>query len=342
MLPMLTTTAQVGYRTSELKRLATVLAVDESQLTADGYQYLTCKGRQITVCTKDHTVSHVGLKLFSEDMRRLDRSPVLDFLERYFLQLNYPPVAMTKMRMVSDDQFRFLKGSLTSVSEIRPTDNFSYSLDHNTYTARWNRNGKDVLEVSFPAEYELISGENKREAEDNIKADILRTVIVIDTINEASAGGSYYILPKMTSRLYFRKGKLLESCSHQEQSVANMMLTTAISGSYTLSMTQLSYGFRKTGFEVPLRQWITFCRNSGCQLYFGVDHVGKDGTVSGVVLAVNEQENYNHVLTVEVPMAVIAQKSGRVEARLYPYIPTHNVKSLFARMKTSNEKEINS
>jgi hypothetical protein len=91
-----------------------------------------------------------------------------------------------------------------------------------------------------------------------------------------------------------------------------------------------------------LKQWITFCRNSGCQLYFGVDHVEKDGTVSGLVLAVNEQENYNHVLTVEVPMAVLAQKSGRVEARLYPYIPTHNVKALFAKMKTSNEKEINS
>ena len=342
MLLTLYSMAQVGYRTSELKRLATVLEIDESQLPADGYQYLTSKGRQITICTKDHQVSHIGLKLFDEEMRRLDKSPVLDFLERYFLQLNYPPVAMTKMRMVSDDQFRFLKGSLATVSEIRPTDNFSYSLEHNTYTAHWNRAGKNLLEVSFPAEYELISGENKREAEDNIKADILRTVITVDTVNEASASGSYYILPEMTSRLYFRNGKLLESSLHQEQSVANMMLTTATDGNYMLALTQLSYGFKKTDFEVPLKQWITFCRNSGCQLYFGVDHVEKDGTVSGLVLAVNEQENYNHVLTVEVPMAVLAQKSGRVEARLYPYIPTHNVKALFAKMKTSNEKEINS
>lgn len=342
MLLTLYSMAQVGYRTSELKRLATVLEIDESQLPADGYQYLTSKGRQITVCTKDHQVSHIGLKLFDEEMRRLDKSPVLDFLERYFLQLSYSPVAMTKMRMVSDDQFRFLKGSLATVSEIRHTDSFSYSLEHNTYTARWNRAGKNLLEVSFPAEYELISGENKREAEDNIKADILRTVITVDTVNEASASGSYYILPEMTSRLYFRNGKLLESSLHQEQSVANMMLTTATDGNYILALTQLSYGFKKTDFEVPLKQWITFCRNSGCQLYFGVDHVEKDGTVSGLVLAVNEQENYNHVLTVEVPMAVLAQKSGRVEARLYPYIPTHNVKALFAKMKTSNEKEINS
>lgn len=342
MLLALYSMAQVGYRTSELKRLATVLEIDESHLPADGYQYLTSKGRQITVCTKDHQVSHIGLKLFDEEMRRLDKSPVLDFLERYFLQLSYPPVAMTKMRMVSDDQFRFLKGSLATVSEIRHTDSFSYSLEHNTYTARWNRAGKNLLEVSFPAEYELISGENKREAEDNIKADILRTVITVDTVNEASASGSYYILPEMTSRLYFRNGKLLESSLHQEQSVANMMLTTATDGNYMLALTQLSYGFKKTDFEVPLKQWITFCRNSGCQLYFGVDHVEKDGTVSGLVLAVNEQENYNHVLTVEVPMAVLAQKSGRVEARLYPYIPTHNVKALFAKMKTSNEKEINS
>lgn len=341
LMQTLAATAQVSYRTAELKRLAAVVQLDEASLPADGYTYLTYKGRRITVCLAHHVVSHIGFSLFSEEMRLIDKSPVFDFLERYFLLLNYPPVDMTKLRMVSDDQFRFLKGSLATVANLRPSDSFSYALDNKVYTARWNRDGKDLLEVSFPAEYELISGENKREAEDYIMADIQRTRPVVDSVSEEAAQGSCYISEEMTSRLYFHNGKLLVNGLHQEQSAANMMLTTATEGNYTLLLTQVSYGFKKTSFEVPLKQWITFCRNNGCQLYFGVDHVDKDGTVSGLVLAVNERENYNHVLTVEVPMSVISRKEGIIDARLYPYIPTHNVKALFAKFKPTNDKDIN-
>ena len=59
-----------------------------------------------------------------------------------------------------------------------------------------------------------------------------------------------------------------------------------------------------------------------------------------MVIAVNELENYNHVLTVKVPSSVVGQHVGRIEANLYPYIPTHNVKALFAKFNTSNKKEI--
>ena len=334
--------AQVTYRTAELERLSSVLGVNPTVLPADGYSYQTVKGRQIVIGTKARVVSHIGLQLFNEDMRRLDKSPVFDFLERYFLQLTYPPVSTTTVNMVRDDQFRFLKGSLTSVAELKPTDSFSYSLEHNTYTATWKRDSQDFLQVSFPAEYELISGENKKEAEENIAADILQTAVVVDTVRESDQPAAFYMLPEISARLYFRKGQLTVSGSRQEQSTANMMLTTATPGNWLLAITQISYGFQKKQFEVSLKQWITFCRNSGCQLYFGVDHVEKDGTVCGVVLAVNETENYNHVLTVQVPMTVIDQREGSIEARLYPYIPTHNVRALFAKFKSSNPKEINS
>ena len=340
MIVALTAYAQVTYRTADLKRLAAVLAIDEDSLTEDGYHYLTANRQRVVVGVKGGVVCHIGLQLFKEEVRSIDNPPVFEFLERYFLQLSYPPQAKTKASMVEDAQFCFLTGSLQTVKSLLPTDDFSCALDHNSYRARWSRNGKDLLEVSFPAEYELISGENKMEAEDNIVGDILRTTIVADTVSQSRAAGNHYILPSMSSRLYFQNGKLVADKSRLEQSVANIMLTTATNGDYQLKVTQLSYGFKMTNFEVPLKQWISFCRNNHCQLYFGVENVDADGTLSGVVIAVNELENYNHVLTVKVPSSIVGQQEGRIEAYLYPYIPTHNVKALFAKFSTSNKKEI--
>ena len=73
-------------------------------------------------------------------------------------------------------------------------------------------------------------------------------------------------------------------------------------------------------------------------LYFGTESIDKKGNVKAVVIAVNTAENYNHVLTVSIPAKVIASKQGTVEANLYPYIPTQNIRTLFGTYGKSNPK----
>jgi hypothetical protein len=332
--------AQVRYRTSELQRLASVLSLNGPAIANDGIHYQTVDGKPVVVRVTNGTVSHIGIRLFGEQIRALDKSPILDFLERYFLQLWYPPKSMSASAMVRDDQFRFLQGSLATVSTLQPTDGFSYTFDQNNYVAVWTRHGSDILKVSFPVEYELISGENKIEAENNIMDDIRKIATVRESVYEQKSTPNFYMIPELSSRLYFDKGRLVVSGLKQEQSAANLMLTTAVEGDYRLQMTQVSYGFKKTVAEVPLGQWITFCKCSGCQLYFGIDRIEPDGTVCGIVLAVNQAENYNHVMTVRIPMSLYDQRRGTVEAWLYPYIPTHNVRDMFAKFKSTNRKEI--
>jgi hypothetical protein len=63
-----------------------------------------------------------------------------------------------------------------------------------------------------------------------------------------------------------------------------------------------------------------------------------DGKIECVVMAVNDAENYNHVMTVQVPSDILEAKSGKIEARLYPYVPTHNVLNMFAAYRKSNPK----
>ncbi len=335
-LAVLSASAKTTFRTAELGRLAQVLALDTEALP-EGYSYPTANGLRLTVHQTAQTVDHIGLCLFSEEMQREGKTPVFDFLERYFLQLKYPPQSMSMNSMIRDDQFKFITGTLESVGNLLPTDGFSYSYDKHRYQATWSRQDSTLLSVSFPVEYELISGENKIEAEDNLASDIRNTTVLIPT-EKPIVRKEHYLTDDITNRLYLSDDKLVLSDRHPVESAANMMLNLQTAGDFQIQITQLSYGFKKTVFEVPLKQWVAFCQQHGCELYFGLENLSDNSEVEGVVMAVNTAENYNHVLTVRIPSEVIEARSGVIEARLYPYVPTHNVLNLFATYRKSNPK----
>lgn len=331
--------AQPTFRTAELERLATVLRIDVSSLP-EGYSHPEAEGLRLTVHKTAETIDHLGRQLFSDDVRTHGQTAVLDFLERYFLQLRYPPQTKTATMMTRDDEFHFLKGQLSTVDYLQPTDDFAYSYDQSHYQATWSREGQKLLEVYFPVEYELISGENKIEAENNLMADVQHTSIPTVLDRPRPFDNATYLNKSISNRLYRQDGQLISSQWHPVETVANMMLSLQAAQGYLINITQVSYGFKKTEFNVPLQQWIAFCQSHGCELYFGVQGISNEGEVKALVLAVNEQENYNHVLTVRVPAQIIGQQQGTVQARLYPYVPTHNVKEMFAPYLKSNPKTI--
>ena len=330
---------QLTYRTKELHRLATILSIKGTQLQ-EGSNQITVNGTLLSVRVNRHEVEHIGIFLFSEDIRKADHSPVFDFLERYFLQLKYPPVVKSASMMTRDDQFQFIHGSLSMVEKLLPTDVFMYNYDRYRYTASWSRNGKPLLSVSFPVEYQLMSGENKIEAENLLMSDIQNTPVTSQGYDKSSSSNDTYINNDFSTRLYFSKGQLISSLSHPAETAANIMLSPFVEGSYRLQITQRKYGFQKTTFEVPLLQWLAFCKSHGCRLYFGVENITDDGTVTAVVIAVNTAENYNHVLTATLTPDIIGQQGGLIRAQLYPFIPTHSVMNLFSKTYKKSKKKI--
>lgn len=112
--------AQSSFRTNELKRLAKSIGVDSATIR-EGYNYPTVQGCYLVVRMQDNIIHHLGMRLFSADIRQLDDSPVFDFLERYFLQLKFPPPAKTASLMIRDDKFKFEKGDLQTIDRLLPT-----------------------------------------------------------------------------------------------------------------------------------------------------------------------------------------------------------------------------
>ena len=343
---------QVAYRSMEVERLAKTLKVNADSLH-EGQNSFMVNDRRIWVRFNGNTVSSIGYSLFSDDLKFAANTPILDFLERYFLSLDYPEADRPSARKIREERFKFEVGSMATISDIRTDDSFSYGYEKNRYTATWTREGHPLLSVSFPANHELISGENKIENEKHVEMDILSARIYdVEPVNEELLTptmqkdyyvkkGSTYLNKKLTSDLYYQRHDsiftLLADDVHPLESSANLMLSLESLMDCKLKIKQVMYGYKKKYFDAPLRNWIAYCRNNGCELYFGVESFDEK-MILATIFAVNVAENYNHMLYVQIPQSVISAGTGDIESRLQTFVPMHNVTNLFAKYDHNKKK----
>lgn len=353
ILPSTGVCGRIGYRTPELRRLASALQIQEDSLR-EGKNFFTFGQKHLRVDISRNTVTDLGYVIFPEELKAAAGTPILNFLERYFLLLDYPKPDRTRQKMMQEDRFKFTTGNVSTIGSILPTDEFSYNCQFHKYEAAWRRNGKTILSVSFPAEHQLISGEDKIQAEANFQEDALMAYfppspeidesLLTPTIQKDFyvMKGSSYLNNKLNSDLFYqRQGEsftLLSSISHPIESAANMMIGTNYSSPYNLKITQMLYGFKKKTYDLPLRNWIAYCRNSGCTLYYGVESITQQ-MIKATVIAVNTAENYNHLLFVNIPLSAIDTGQGDIEAKLETFIPMHNVLNIFAKYRKVKNTE---
>jgi hypothetical protein len=155
------------YRSSCLERLAKSLAIQVDTLPTGEFIFSNYS-RPVVVKIANGWITHVGYRLFPSEMKTSRILPLLEFLERYFLQLHYP-ANRTIPQMLRDDRVKFEKGHVSDIEYIKENDGFSIANSDRRYVASWYNGDNAYLIVSFPMEYELLSGENKIEAEKNFE-----------------------------------------------------------------------------------------------------------------------------------------------------------------------------
>lgn len=344
----------IAFRSATLQRLATGLKMPTNTL-CEGYNHLTLDGRNITVHLTAGEIDHIGQSLFPDEMKTATTTLLLNFLERYALELRMPEANKTAALMLRDDKVTFNFGTLATFSALKGDEAFAYTKQLGQYTCTWSRNDKKVLELSFPADYQLLCGQNKIEVEKQLEADLNRAPVADTTFVQPDTAalaptaqqqffirtGGTYLDNRLNANLYYERVdsatfRLLADASFPAESCANLMLCPATSGHYTLNIEQQLYGYESKQLSVPLGQWLAYCQQTGCQLYFGVEST-TDNTVKAIVMAVNTQADYNHLLTFSVPFAVIEQQQGAIEAKLYSFVPMHNVRNIFGKYKKTKQ-----
>ena len=128
----------------------------------------------------------------------------------------------------------------------------------------------------------------------------------------------------------------MEDANWSAISVANVMTCGSGTYDYLLDVKLDKYGYDTEDFTISLRQWLSLCQMEGCKLYWGTKKVEED-RVTGIVLALNSQMAYNHMLSVSFPTVLLAHPKGEVvphiKARLYAYIPLHYMTEKFFNSK---------
>ena len=341
------------FRSQKLQKLAAALRLNADSLR-EGQNLLTVNNRQVKVTVVGGQVTTLGYHLFTDELKAVAATPILTFLERYFLQMDYPEADRPTDRMLREDRFQFKTGSRATVAKLRPDDAFSFNYELRKYVATWTRDNLPLLTVSFPANHELISGENKIESERNFAADVLHAVVQPLSAVDASVltptlqndfyikKGGNYMNENIVADLYYQKSpagfSLLQNVSHPLESAGNMAMEASISTGYNLKVTQVMYGYKKQQYDIPLSKWIAYCRSQGCDLYYGIESMTAD-MVKMTIFAVNAAENYNHLLFVNVPLSVIDRRQGDIQARLETFIPMHNVTNIMAKYRKNKNIE---
>lgn len=301
------------------------------------------------------SASSQGLKLFSPEMKEAMSKTnvvVMDFLERYFHDL--PSTKQTSIETkMADDKVYFRKGKPSDLNLLCDTMPFTISLLDRYYEVKWMKGDEPFVTIVFPAQYDLLLGQEKDEALKRFKDAILAAPqrgeldvspsnlvpmsdsiyqSIGDTLELASLSSSqYYYKVRETYRPFFDQ-------AHLAYSAANLFQGLIPDVDYRMYVEQSVYGMTTVNYAITLSQWLNYCAEWGLKVFFAVEEEREDGILA-LIIAQSKELGCHHLLSVVIPDKFVDDQHAVLKVRMTPYIPIHNVKDLY-KQQSSNRKRV--
>lgn len=331
------------FATKGLERLAVCVGLNglDSLSTGTHYTY-TYKGRKLTVRVNEwKEVEHIGLLLFSEEMRRQHPLPIYDFLERYLLARNAFPDDSDEQFKMAWDKVHFSYGNAATALSLDTTTAFSEShVGLRVYKVAWTEGDKKLLEMSFLMDYQLLTGCNALELEKSLFKKIRRglpkthasqQISLLADGTEYAKQGKFFITPLVRNDVYYTRPdidapwKLVCDSNRMIKTISNILIAPESEHEMKVRIKLDKYGLRTDSAMVDYKVWRQLCIDEGCVPYFGLKN--KQGDVYRCsVFMVNETGGYLHLLSIDVPESAVSMPDKKLAiGRLYCYIPLHNV-----------------
>lgn len=352
------------YQTVFLRKAAQKLAVDSVLQDKAGTavtKFFTHDGRRIVVHYDGNgTVDHLGIALFSKEMKKDQPSPVYAFLERAYLDHLYK-VSENGLYL---NNIQFTVGSWNTFAKVNENTPciVSNGMDK-FYTVKWEEKGKTILAVAFPANYEYFANDTRRNLEQQF-VELLQAYksgkgvqqdkVDINTLGKFKGKnlyvkkGKWYAIPSISSDTYYQ---LVETPQVEDgdtiyrlvcnpvfgkefpkESLANLFLGKVKDMPLQLAFAMSNQKERKC--LVQLADFLAYCQGQGCKVYFGYEGEEK-GKLMGTMVLNNKASGYDHVVYFSAPKNLLEDEKVTIEGKVYLYAPSSNVKDLFADGKAS-------
>lgn len=282
-------------------------------------------------------VEHIGIPLFAQEYETAYPSPVFDCLE--YLTLCYHFNLMENDLPLAD--LKFFHGKWEDMARIgERKDVTTEIIKDKYYLVRWQENDKSIVELALPINYELLSCMSRKELyEVFVKKLNAPESTYARPVDYLQAEQSYYIIPEITQNQSIDSlGCLVYDSSRPQESMANLMLTSdSVAPNATMQLELVLDRDKRERLQIPLNRWNALCRSFGCKPYFGIEKK-EDDIIKGVQIMSNMPTGYDHILYVECTQGDLGKKDISLKATAYLYIPSSNVKELFALPKKQHSK----
>ena len=321
------------FATARLRHLASCLQLTSiDTLRAGASAHHLYRNHPIVVrVAQNGQVEHIGLRLFPDELRKMQPSPIYDFLERNLLERNLKHPGDSLHHVLTHEHVTFLKGNAATALALDGSETFcSEQLQLRSYRVKWQKQGRDLLSMTFDMDWQLLSGCNAPQLE-SIYLRRLQDYSPLDTMDCLSMENSVdtFFTKKMRHELFWEDDGhgamcLVDSPSKPTATLYNMMLAPRFCRPVQLDLTFDRYGYATDLLSLPLRHWLLMSLEEGCQSYFGIKKKDRH-EYHGTLLQVNRSGGYAHLLSVTIPNDVLEQSDNRIHGRLYVYVPLHNV-----------------
>lgn len=309
------------------------------------------KGYKVHFIKDRGEISHIGLNLFTDEMKRSTDKSLLDFVEEALL------AKVLNVRSNVYDRLVINKGVLTDFSSLSPQSDYSLINSHSKFLKIEWPLGDRCVSVTLPLNYDVMSSGSRDDIENNFITKLKKfkgsriPFEPIDTLKLEPYGedkmiypGDSYLNSFITRNIYFG---IDNTCpvydTHSPvESIANLFIfPSEISDSIKVDLTILKheYGEKET-IVLPLNQLLAAIEDDGCIPFWGMEKY-EEGILEGSLFLYNKYRGYDHVIKVVCNPESVLNRQGHIQARASLFIPTNNVHNLYSPyIKKDDNKKI--
>ena len=300
---------------------------------------------------------HLGMVLFTPEVKKLAGKPVCDFLERLFLEL-FLQKTEVEMKKLLDEYKIILNFPLRNTAfrnsleyalthTLKEASEYIITKDSLTWTCFW-KNENERFSLNFPANYDLILGLDKKEAEEQIikqlekfkckNASLVPMTIDVESLKQLN--GKIYVLPgaplfikNMNTNLYFIKNEteefnLIFDRNFPEESISNLFMhPDKKAAEIKMKVTQRVYGNQTNLYEFDLHDFLCFWKDD-YDTYVGIEKCSAQ-EIELTIIFKSKYFNCFQMLYVQAAPHDFFDKKNTLKATFYTYIPNQNIKNLY-------------
>jgi hypothetical protein len=354
--------AQTSFESSELSNLYSrlpesikreILQTVNKKADSSLDSQFVWNDKTLAVIIENSKLTHIGIQL--NGINGLNEYDLLvkRFIERALLRLSLDKSisemvntaeTMQLKILLQDQDIRFasMNDFNELISFINSSTHFTLAKNNYLFAARWKNNGQ-VLSIQFLNSYQLITGKNKKELDDELCLNLGRMVLSdsgaaktatmvnsIDSLKVTEIRESKF-MDLLSSQLFYKMTNndsiLVFESDLISESVQNLFLDKRISGERKLQINHKLYGNRSLTYSFSLLSYISYFEND-FQSFIGMENSDPD-LIEGTLVFHHKYFNFIDMVHFKTNASEIFNNSGIIEADFYANLPMNNISNLF-------------